>query len=156
MRNAVVLFTLASFFAVPAAADQLTGHPRVVDGDTLAFRDARVRLNGIDAPETQQLCQDRAGKSYQCGVAAAAALTGEIGGALVRCEGEHLDRYGRLIATCWKGAEDLNAWMVTQGWAVAYRHYSTVYVPQEDVARAAKAGIWAGSFEPPWDWRRQH
>jgi hypothetical protein len=51
-------------------------------------------------------------------------------------------------------AEDLNGWMVSQGWALAYRHYSTDYVDEEDAAHAAHTGIWAGTFVPPWDWRQ--
>lgn len=55
---------------------------------------------------------------------------------------------------CRKGREDLNAWMVAQGLAIAYRRYSTDYVPAEDQAKAAKRGIWAGAFTTPSDWRR--
>lgn len=115
-----------------------------------------MRLIGIDAPERRQLCRDRAGNVYRCGLAATAALIDEIAGAKIRCRGDAVDRYGRLLATCWKGARDLNAWLVARGWAVAYRHFSTVYVSQEDQARMTKAGIWAGAFEMPWDWRRHH
>jgi endonuclease YncB( thermonuclease family) len=67
-----------------------------------------------------------------------------------------LDRYQRLIATWWKGTEDLNGWLVLNGWAVAFRRYSTAYVAAEDTARAAKGGLWAGDFEMPWDWRKAH
>jgi endonuclease YncB( thermonuclease family) len=140
----------------PAFADELSGRPRVVDGDTLAFGQAKVRLFGIDAPETHQLCQDRAGLAYRCGLSATAALIGEIDGAPLRCTGSQHDRYRRLIATCFKDAEDLNGWMVAHGWALAYRHYSQAYVHQEDQARAAKAGLWAGDFEQPGDWRKAH
>ena len=44
--------------------------------------------------------------------------------------------------------------MVLNGWALAYRRYSTAYVLHEDGARLAKAGMWQGAFVPPWDWRR--
>lgn len=70
--------------------------------------------------------------------------------------GGELDRYQRLIATWWKGTEDLNGWLVLNGWAVAFRRYSTAYVAAEDTARAAKRGLWAGDFEMPWDWRKAH
>jgi endonuclease YncB( thermonuclease family) len=140
----------------PALADNLSGHPRVVDGDTLAFGDQKVRLSGIDAPEKRQTCQDRAGQAYRCGLSAAAALIGEIGSGAIRCDGSEYDRYQRLIATCWKGGEDLNGWMVARGWAVAYRRYAKTYVGLEDQARSAKAGLWAGDFDMPWDWRRHH
>lgn len=129
---------------------------RIVDGDTLVFGDVRVRLNGIDAPEWKQICQDRAGRSYRCGQSARAALNGQVGSAEIRCQGTQYDRYQRLIATCWRENVDLNGWMVEQGWAVAFRRYSEVYVNQEDQARSARAGLWAGAFDMPWDWRRSH
>ena len=58
------------------------------------------------------------------------------------------DRYGRV------GGEDVNATMVRHGWALAYRRYSTDYEDDEDDARAAKVGLWAGEFMPPWEWRK--
>jgi hypothetical protein len=45
--------------------------------------------------------------------------------------------------------------MVESGWALAYRHYSTDFVPAEDRARLAGRGIWQGTFEKPWVWRHQ-
>ncbi len=43
--------------------------------------------------------------------------------------------------------------MVGEGWALAYRDFSEKYVPQENVAREARKGIWAMQFAPPWEWR---
>jgi hypothetical protein len=72
----------------------------------------------------------------------------------VACEPRDTDRYGRIVAVCRSGGEDLNAWLVSQGWALAYRRYSTTYVDEEDIARAALLGVWRGAFTAPWDWRR--
>ena len=58
------------------------------------------------------------------------------------------------VAVCYAGQYDLNAKMVRQGWALAYRRYSTDYVVTEDKAREAKRGMWKGEFVPPWEWRR--
>ena len=66
------------------------------------------------------------------------------------------DRYKRTIAVCFKGDTNLNAWMVSQGWAVAFRKYGIDYIRQEDEARLARRGIWAGSFEMPWDLRARN
>lgn len=154
IRAATVGFL--ALLTAPASAEQLTGHPRVIDGDTIAFGDARVRLVGIDAPEKAQTCQDQAGAAYRCGLSAAAALTGKIGAGDVRCEGDELDRYGRLLAVCYHGTEDLNGWMVRSGWAFAYRHFSMTYVPLEEAARLDGIGLWRGDAESPWDWRRSH
>lgn len=141
--------------AAPAfAAEPITGRPSVTDGDTLVIRDTRIRLHGIDAPESAQTCQDKAGRDYRCGQAAALALAEHIGEATVTCEPRDTDQYGRTVSVCRKAAEDLNAWMVMQGHAIAYRRYSTDYVAQEQAARAARRGIWAGTFEEPSAWRR--
>lgn len=51
---------------------------------------------------------------------------------------------------------DVNGWIVSVGWAVAYRKFSTAYVQREDQARAAGVGLWAGRFDMPWDWRATH
>ena len=59
-----------------------------------------------------------------------------------------------MIATCFVDGKDLNAMMVGGGWALAYRDYSNKYVPQENVAREARRGIWDMRFVPPWEWRR--
>jgi len=66
-----------------------------------------------------------------------------------KAEVSDVDQYGRIVAVCSAGGEDLNAWMVRQGWALAYRHYSTAYVADEDAAHLAGAGIWRGTFDAP-------
>jgi endonuclease YncB( thermonuclease family) len=141
--------------AAPAhAAEPITGRASVTDGDTVVIHGTRIRLYGIDAPESAQACQDAAGKNYRCGQKAALALADRIGEAPIACEPRDTDRYGRTVAVCRKGTEDLNAWMVQQGYAIAYQRYSRDYVQAETTARALKRGLWAGTFDPPSDWRR--
>ena len=79
-----------------------------------------------------------------------------IGRTTVSCQPRDVDRYGRIVAVCFKGNEDLNRWMVTNGWAVAFRRYSLDYVASEAAARQSEINIWSGNFEMPWDWRAQH
>lgn len=133
--------------------DTLSGVPSVVDGDTLELHGQRIRLHGIDAPESRQLCQ-QSGQSVRCGQSAALALDAFIQHRPVSCAQKDKDRYGRIVAVCKLGGTNLNAWMVEQGHALAYRSYSQDYVHQEADARQAKRGVWAGSFDYPWDWRR--
>ncbi|GJD66585.1 thermonuclease family protein [Methylobacterium frigidaeris] len=158
MRRTIPIIAAASLAVVVGgnalAADPIVGRASVTDGDTLVIRGYRIRLFGIDAPEGAQLCQDAGGKDYRCGQKAALALSDKIGAATVTCESKDQDRYGRIVAVCTATGIDLNGWMVGEGHALAYRQFSTVYVPQEDAARAAKRGIWAGTFTPPWDWRK--
>lgn len=113
-----------------------------------------AKLQRSDAPESSQRCTRADGAEWRCGQKAANTLSEKIGHRNVRCVGEKRDRWKRLIAVCYLGKQDLGAWLVESGLAVAYRKYSKAYVAHEDKARRSKSGIWAGSFVMPWDWRR--
>ena len=125
----------------------------VIDGDTIEIHGTRIRFHGIDAPESRQECTRQNSATWRCGQQSALALAERIGRATIRCLPRDRDRYGRVVAVCSKDGEDLNRWLVRNGWAVAYRKYSTNYVADEEGAKRAKLGIWSGSFEMPWDWR---
>ena len=131
----------------------LSGPARVVDGDTLAIASERIRLHGIDAPESAQSCL-AGGARWRCGERAERGLRERIGGRAVACEETDVDRYGRIVAVCRAGGEDLNAWMVERGFALAYRRYSRDYVDEEAAAKRAARGLWRGDFVAPWDWRQ--
>lgn len=156
IRTALFSFTVGALLLLSpfcAHAREVVGMASVVDGDTLDIHGHRVRLHGVDAPESGQACQ-RDGRSYRCGQQAALALADLIGRRTVRCEEKDRDRYGRIVAVCAIGGENVNAWLVRQGHAVVYRQYSQDFVTQEAQARAERAGIWAGTFDMPWDYRR--
>ncbi|MBW8267890.1 thermonuclease family protein [Caldovatus aquaticus] len=138
----------------PGPVAALQGAARVVDGDTLEVMGRRVRLYGIDAPESDQDCE-RDGRAYACGAAAARALADLVAGREVRCAGRGEDRYGRTIAVCRANGTDLGEAMVRSGWAVAFRRYAEDYAAAETAARREGRGLWAGRFEAPEDWRRR-
>jgi endonuclease YncB( thermonuclease family) len=137
------------------AEPTLTGIPRIIDGDTIRIGNTRIRFHGIDAPEAKQTCTV-GGKEWSCGQEATNALVRIVGERQVSCSQRDLDRYGRIVAVCRAGSVNLNAWMVGEGWAVAYRRFSMEYVRDETTAQREKRGIWRGNFMPPWEWRRQH
>ena len=140
--------------SLPSSPQTITGQASVTDGDTIKIAGTRIRLHGIDAPERRQSCNDGAGKQYWCGRKATQALISKIGQRAVSCNRKDTDLYGRMVAVCWIGAVNLNAWMVYEGWAVAYRRYSTDYVLHEDAAKGNRRGIWTGGFTKPEKWRR--
>jgi endonuclease YncB( thermonuclease family) len=136
---------LALLLACPAAAEPA----RVIDGDTIAVGSKRVRLYGIDAPETEQRCAD----GWPAGRIATAELQRLIAGRTLSCETRDRDRYGRTVAVCHADGLDINREMVERGMAWAYRKYSRDYVPVEAVARAGRFGIHGHDCQPAWEWR---
>ena len=139
-----------ALMASPVQAASVAGKTRLLDGDTIEISGQVVRLHGIDAPESGQDCYDGSNRAYDCGKQAQKALQSLIRGAHVRCTGQELDRYDRLIATCTVGGRNLNREMVRQGWAVAFRRYSQDYLAEELDAVKAARGIWRGQFERPY------
>lgn len=141
---------------VAAQANDLAGVPRIVDGDILAIDSTKVRLEGIDAPETDQVCLNETGLRWTCGIEARDQLVAHIAGREISCSPSGIDVYKRTLGTCRLGGENLNGWMVQEGWALAYVKYSSTYRHAEDDARAHERGLWRGAFIAPWDWRHRN
>ena len=118
------------------------GPAYVLDGDTISIRHERIRLLGLDAPESAQGC-DRGGRAWDCGAAATAALQRLVDGKVVRCDVKGQDRYGRHLALCRADGIDLAAEMVRRGMAVIY--IGDDYRPEEAEARAARRGLCRGA-----------
>ncbi|MCB1379757.1 MAG: thermonuclease family protein [Alphaproteobacteria bacterium] len=133
-----------------------TGAFTAIDGDSLRKDGQEYRLNGIDAPELNQICRDASGRDYPCGREAREALRKLVGGHGLDCMIMDTDHYGRAVAVCRANGHDINGEMVKQGWAIAYRRHSLSYVGEEDDARRARRGLWQGQFEDPEDWRTSH
>ena len=100
------------------------------------------------------MCEDVDGQDYRCGQVATLALAERIGRGLVTCDNRGKDRYGRLISVCVLDGVDLNGWMVSLGYAVAYRRYANDYIDEEETAKLYGRGIWQGRFVVPEKWRR--
>ena len=131
----------------------VSGQARVIDGDTLDIDGVRIRLEGIDAPETGQRCSRRLIGLWPCGTAATEALARLTEGKRVECGPRGVDKYGRMLAICRAEGQDINAWMVRHGLAWAFVRYSTAYVAEEKAARAERLGIWQAETETAWDYR---
>ncbi len=146
MRNLSILAAgLLSLWAgpPPAVAQSIT------DGDTLKLNGVTYRLWGIDAPETKQDCPD----GWAAGRLATTHLQSLISGRNVICERKDTDRYGRTVAICRVGGEDVGALMVRDGYAWAFLRYSADYAGQEALAKKEMLGVHRHDCVPAWDWR---
>jgi endonuclease YncB( thermonuclease family) len=138
---------------VAASAADITGVPRIREGDQIQIGNSRIRLGGIDAPSADQLCLNTKGERWSCGVAARDELIRHVEKKTWICHTRQIDRRGRTVARCDVDGEDIQKWMVKNGWALSYTRFSHDYDADEKTARAAKAGMWQGAFIAPWDWR---
>ncbi|MFD1488698.1 thermonuclease family protein [Ancylobacter vacuolatus] len=150
----------AATLAPAAMSREIVGRATVIDGDTLAIagQHARIRLFGIDAPESTQPCFNGQGRRYPCGSRATAFLSLLVGrGGNVVCRPLDVDSYQRLVAECDTAAGlSINRAMVRAGWAIDYVRYSggRYSVEQRD-AQIARRGLWDGTFDAPAQWRKQ-
>ena len=130
---------------------------RIVDGDTIIFKNKKVRLFGIDAPETNQYCFDKKKIKYSCGLNSTKELIKFIkqnSNKSIKCTDHDIDQYGRNISECWVGKISINSWLVENGYALAYLKYSNKFFLDEKKAKEKGLGVWQGRFIYPWEWRR--
>ena len=165
MKIIFILFFLLTYNDVRSEEiKEITGYAKVIDGDTIRINSKKIRLHGIDAPEKKQSCKKpyltivffSFSKNYLCGQVSTNKLIKKINNQIIKCKIKNVDRYNRLIGECYKKNKNLNAWLVSNGYAVAYRKYSKKYISDEMNAKNNKLGIWQGKFEMPWDFRRKN
>ena len=170
-KKMIILIIISSIFFILTYNDvrseninKISGFAKIVDGDTIKINSKKIRLYGIDAPEKKQKCKKTYltisfmsfTKDYMCGEVSTQKLIKKINKQKLNCNILDVDRYKRLIGECFKRNINLNSWMVSNGYAVAYRKYSKKYVSDEINAKNNKLGIWQGKFEMPWDYRRKN
>ena len=154
MKLLVLVLVVFLNLNIKIIASEISGFAVVTDGDTIKISNNKIRLHGIDAPEKKQNCTKNA-KEYNCGIVATEALINKISKNVVKClTQKNKDRYNRFIGVCFVGQENLNKWMVRNGYAVAYRRYSKDYILDEDSAKKNKLGLWSGVFLNPEKWRK--
>jgi endonuclease YncB( thermonuclease family) len=149
----VLLAAVALGFALHArSAEPIVGRATVIDGDTLEISGERVRLRGVDAPESWQICEDGDGGSYRCGREAAFELDKFLAASRpIRCEVVERDRYLRSVGICYRAdGSEVNRWLVESGHAVDWEKYSrSDYADAQQLARSRSAGVWRGKFQLP-------
>ena len=151
LRKRSILLSLWLFIVCSAFGADLSGKVvGVHDGDTITVltedkRSIKVRLYGIDAPESNQ----------PYGSKAKQRLSELVFGKRVRVETHGTDRYRRTLGVVYLNDKDINAQMVSEGLAWAYVRYSRRYVPQQEEAKSARRNIWSQKNPtPPWEFRR--
>lgn len=160
---ALILLQILLLTGSAYAGRTIEGMVRAVyDGDTvqLATREEsrlKVRLYGIDAPETKK--PDRPGQPY--GDISRRTLMYKIMGRRVTAEIVDIDQYKRAVAVIRYEGRDINREMVAEGMAWAYRQYlqgayESEYIGAESLARSRRAGLWRESNPlPPWEFRKE-
>jgi endonuclease YncB( thermonuclease family) len=149
----------SGFLSAKATASNpstLVGRASVIDGDTIEIHGERIRFNGIDAPESAQTCEDGNGNPYRCGARVADAVDQFLkASSPTRCEFVERDRYGRFVGNCFRAdGTSVQAALVRNGWAMDWPRYSDgAYASEQAAARSERIGIWAGTVQPPWEWR---
>ena len=155
---AALAVSLVSFSPL-IAAEMITGRATVIDGDTLEIKGKRIRLHGVDAPESWQTCEDGDGGKYRCGKEAAFDLDRFLAASRpTRCNILNRDRYDRFVSVCFRAdGREVNRWLVASGNAVDWERYSNgAYADVQEHARGRGAGIWRGSFKLPCQARAEH
>lgn len=151
----------------------IAGQASPLDGDTVRVSGRTVRLFGVDAPELEQKCRSKGGVPWHCGYAALVFTELELLDNQIICTIERTamgdaarDGEEILAGICYpverrtplqfRPGSSLNAELVDRGYAVADRNQTSMFAEFEDVARTLGSGIWRGSFEMPWEWRKEH
>ncbi len=125
---------------------------RVVDGETLSLGERVVRLEGLNAPARGVICADPTGRDFDCGAAAAERLARLVADRSLLCRSRGRDSFRRPLVTCEAGGAEVNAALVSGGWAVAS---SAGLAGAEGAARASGRGFWTGGASPPEAWRNR-
>ena len=149
MKKLLGILVLGLLWSNTSFADSL----RVVDGDTIVLNGEKIRFSGIDTPELKQTCL-QGDQEVSCGMSAKMLLAEKIGNNTPECISEGKDAYKRTLAECFINGESLSVFLVRSGYAFAYRKYSKKFIKDEEFAKENKLGMWAMTFQYPWDFRK--
>jgi endonuclease YncB( thermonuclease family) len=150
---------LIAAFLIAAATSCWAVEVSITDGDTLILDGVIYRLDGIEAPQTDQTCLDDKGAAWTCGIEARDRLREYVGKGEVRCTDRGPDSVyrKRRIGDCSVAGEaiGINQWLVQQGWALNLdRSAKGRFKADRDNASANRMGLWKGCFVSPEALRR--
>lgn len=136
-----------------ASYPKITGSANIIHAHIFYIGGRYIRLFGIDAPDSDQICSDSRGSTYNCGEQAISWLRSWIDTNPIDCYILKVSPNGYDLATCVWGEYDIGAALVEAGWALANKNESDIYVPYEVKAQSESSGLWQGTFYSPKDWR---
>ncbi|WP_107341800.1 thermonuclease family protein [Agrobacterium pusense] len=155
MKHIVIFAAALALAGRPLHAAEIAGRASVIDGDTIEIAGQRIRFDGIDAPESRQVCRTASGEAYRCGRASADALDKFLAQSRPTFCIPKGKSYDRVVAVCRRAdGVDVNTWMVRKGHAVDWIKYSKGrYADEQREAKANQRGVWSGEFQMPCDVR---
>lgn len=141
IRQLGIFAVLAIVLLPPASARELHSYAFIGDDATLTINHKQIHLYGIHIPRTHETCQTTI-RPVTCTPGAALALDFKIQG-FVRCEilAKYPDR--SLTGRCYYKDEDLSAYLLSQGWALALPNAPVAYQSLERIAQHHRLGIWS-------------
>lgn len=155
---ALVLFlALSGFLGTTSPIAALTAAATVRDANSIQLGDVTYRLDGVDAPELDQVCIDDHADPWTCGIEARDQLTKLIGGEPVRCDDvgpeKNFGKRHRAICTVEGDKVSLNEQLLKLGFAIAREPIKANIKPAAAEAKTASVGIWKGCFVAPQEFR---
>lgn len=136
----VVLAPMATLLPGVARAE-ISSFAFVQEDGSLRVAGNLIHLYGIYIPPTEQTCYTFI-RPVPCGSRASLALGFKISGDFVHCVPTATQADGSLTASCSVANEDLSAWMLQRGWAVALPDAPFEYAAMERIAQSRGIGIW--------------
>lgn len=161
MKYLLILIILLFSFNVQAKQKSYSSIKGLVsyvfDGDTIMIDDKyKIRLQGIDCPESKQLCKNKHGTLYKCGELSTEKLKELVDKKTVTCDIDGKDRYKRYLGTCYVSDINVNSYMVNTGNAFAMNYNQQYYAKEEAYAKENKIGLWDSDFIEPRRWRMKY
>ena len=124
-----------------AFADRISGYAFVNDDASLRIKHYTIHLFGVYVPPTDPTCRTFV-QPVMCGSRASLALDFKICANFVDCETMEEYEDGSVAAICRVQGEDLGAWLLSQGWALALPHAPFEYAARERIATQRGIGVW--------------
>ena len=136
-----LLWAVAWWCPRPSMAAEFTSYAIVREDASMVIQGRVVRLYGVYIPDTGRTCRTFFSPP-ECGTRAALALEFKTGTHFVTCREVAALSDGSVSAVCWADEEDLAAYLIRQGWALAGPDAPFEYVALERIAERRGLGVW--------------